>query len=130
VTDPRRRCLSAPWTMADFRGGHETDPHTDGTIWACALWEARSRAAETGHPAAAVDAMLLRGLTRLGTQCIDGRSPEIRRSRRYFGTLLTAMLEAGPDGPLVAGVEAAMAARGIRPGWSNARARDVARGCP
>jgi hypothetical protein len=129
VTDPRRRCLSAPWTMADFRGGHDADPHTDGTIWACALWEARSRAAETGHPAAAVNAMLLRGLTRLGTQCIDDRSPEIRRSRRYFGTLLTAMLEDSPDGPLVDEIERVMAARGIHPGWSNARARDVARGC-
>ena len=43
VTDPRRRCLSAPWTMADFRGGHDTDPHADGAIWACALWAARSQ---------------------------------------------------------------------------------------
>lgn len=73
--------------------------------------------------------MLLRGLTRLGTQCIDDRSPEIRRSRKYFGTLLTAMLEDSPDGPLVDEIERVMAARGIHPGWSNARARDVARGC-
>jgi len=129
VTDPRRRCLSAPWTMAGFQGGHDTDPHTDGAIWACALWQARCRAAETGHPAAAVDAMLLRGLARLGSQHAGDRSLEIRRSRRYFGTLLSAMLEAGSDGPLVAEVERAMAARGIYPGWSNARAREVARGC-
>ena len=101
-----------------------------GTIWAGALWLARCRAAETGHPAAAVDAMLLRGLARLGGRHAGDRSLEARRSRRYFGTLLSAMLEAGSDGPLVAGIEAAMAARGIRPGWSNARARDVARGCP
>ena len=129
VTDPRRRSLSAPWTMADFRGGHDADPHTDGTIWACALWQARSRAAETGHPAAAVDAMLLRGLARLGSQHAADRSLEARRSRRYFGTLLAAMLEAGSGGPLVDEIERVMAARGIRPGWSNARAREVARGC-
>jgi hypothetical protein len=73
--------------------------------------------------------MLLRGLARLGTQRIDDRSPEIRRSRKYFGTLLTAMLEAGPDGPLVDEIEQVMAARGIHPGWSNVRAREVARGC-
>ncbi len=129
VTDPRRRCLSAPWTMADFQG-YGTDPHTDGTIWACALWQARCRAAETGHPAVAVDAMLLRGLARLGGRHAGDRGPEARRYRRDFGTLLSAMLEAGSDGPLVAGIEAAMAARGIRPGWSNDRAREVARGCP
>ena len=129
VTDPRRRCLSVPWTMADFRG-NGTDPHTDGAIWSCALWLARCRAAETGRPAAAVDAMLLRGLARLGGQHADDRSPEARRYRRDFGTLLSAMLEAGPDGPLVDEIEQVMAARGIRPGWSNDRAREVARGCP
>ena len=129
VTDPRRRCLSAPWTMADFRGGHDADPHTDGTIWASALWQARCRAAETGHPVAAVDAMLLRGLARLGGRPAGDRSLEARRSRRYFGTLLSAMLEAGPDGPLADEIEQVMAARGIRPGWSNARAREMARGC-
>jgi hypothetical protein len=129
VTDPRRRCLSAPWTMADFQGGHEADPHTDGAIWASALWEARSGAGETGHPAEAVDAVLLRGLAALGGQPVDVRSPESRRSRKYFGTLLSAMLDGGGDRTLGGGIERAMAARGIRPGWSNAQAREVARRC-
>jgi hypothetical protein len=126
VTDPRRRYLAAPWTMADFRGGHRSDPHADGSVWACALWAARARAEESGHPPESVDGVLLRGLRRLGAQD-DDRDPETRRARRYFGTLLTAMLEAADDATLAEHLERVMAGRGIRPGWSNSRARDEAR---
>jgi hypothetical protein len=127
VTDPRRRCLSAPWTMADFRGGNDADPHTDGAVWASALWEARSWASGAGHPPEAVDRMLLRGLARLGSTDVPSHGG--RRQRKYFGTLLAAMLDTGTDTSLVDGVDRAMASRGIRPGWSNTRAREVARGC-
>jgi hypothetical protein len=127
VTDPRRRYLAAPWTMADFRGGHDNDPHADGSIWACALWAARSGAACAGCPPGAVDELVLRGLDRLRGQH-DDRGEETRRVRQYFGTLLAAMLEAGTDPVLADHVERVMAERGIRPGWSNARARDEARG--
>jgi hypothetical protein len=129
VTDPRRRQLAGPWTMADFLGGHDSDPHTDGTIWACALWDARSRAARAGHPPESVDTALLRGLDRLGREQATDRGPETRRRRRYYGTLLAAMLEASPDAALTEHLERVMAARGIRPGWSDDRAREVARGC-
>jgi hypothetical protein len=127
VTDPRRRYLAAPWTMADFRGGHDNDPHADGSIWACALWAARSGAACAGCPPGAVDELVLCGLDRLRGQH-DDRGEETRRVRQYFGTLLAAMLEAGTDPVLADHVERVMAERGIRPGWSNARARDEARG--
>lgn len=128
ISDPRRRCLSAPWTMADFRGGHDADPHADGSIWACALWEARSRAGEAGHPGESVDRLLIDGLADLGREQGVARSPESRRARRHYGTLLSRMLGACTDPALAEHLERVMAARGIRPGWSNARARDVARG--
>jgi hypothetical protein len=126
VTDPRRRHLAAPWTMADFRGGHDSDPHTDGSVWACAMWEARSRAPEAGFAPESVDEALLRGLARLGARDHD-RDPESLRARRYFGTLLAAMLDAGTAPALADHLERVVAGRGIRPGWSNSRARDVAR---
>jgi hypothetical protein len=129
LTDPRRRCLAAPWTMASFRGGHDADPHADGTIWAAALWEARWRAPEVGFPSEHVDAALLHGLARLGSQHFTERDEENLRARRYFGTLLAAVLEAARDASLAHHVERVMAARGIRAGWSNAHAREVARGC-
>ena len=47
--------------------------------------------------------------------------------RKYYGTLLSAMLEACDSAPLAEHLERVMAARGIRPGWSNAYARDMAR---
>jgi hypothetical protein len=128
VTDPRRRSLSSPWTMADFQGGHDADPHADGSIWAGALWDARSRAAQAGHRAEHVDMVLIRGLARLGREHGPDRNPETRRARKYFGTLLSAMLEAAAGAALAEHLEGAMAARGIHAGWSNAHARDVARG--
>ena len=129
TTDQRRRSLAAPWTMADFRGGQHADPHMDGSVWACALWAARTEAVRAGHRAESVDAMLLHGLDLLGRQADLDRSPETRRARKYYGTLLAGMLEAGPDPALAGLVERVMAARGIRAGWSNARAREVARRC-
>jgi hypothetical protein len=128
ISDPRRRHLSSPWTMADFRGGHDADPHADGSIWACALWEARSRAGEAGLPGESVDMLLIGGLAGLGREHGLARSPETRRARKYYGTLLSRMLEACTDATLAEHVERVMGARGIRPGWPNARARDVARG--
>ena len=74
----------------------------------------------------AVVTALIRGLARLGDRD-DDRGPETRRARKHFGTLLAAMLEAEPDPALAGHLERVMAARGIRPSWANARARDVAR---
>lgn len=129
MTDPRRRCLSSRWTMADFRGGHDADPHTDGAIWASALWEARSQADQADHPAESMDGVLLRGLAVLGRHDALDRSPETRRARRHFGTLLSAMLEASQDDALARHLERVMAGRGIHPGWSNVQAREAARTC-
>ncbi|HEY6797869.1 MAG TPA: hypothetical protein VI248_24600 [Kineosporiaceae bacterium] len=127
VTDPRRRCLSARWTMADFRGGPGVDPHADGSIWACALWDARAHADRAGRPGAAVDGMLLHGLARLGEQEHHDRDPDVLRIRRGYGNVLSAMLEASTDAALIDHVERVMAGRGIRPGWSNAQAQEAAR---
>ncbi|MGN6635059.1 MAG: hypothetical protein ACTHJ6_06290 [Oryzihumus sp.] len=129
LSDPRRRCLASPWTMADFRGGHDADPHADGSIWACALWDARSHADRAGHPAESVDSVLLRGLARLGLDDTLDRGPEARRARKYYGTLLSAMLEVCRDDALTDHLEQVMSLRGIHAGWSNARAREAARRC-
>ena len=129
LNDPRRRCLAAPWTMAHFRGGHDADPHTDGTIWAAALWDARSRAALSGHPPEQVDDALLRGLARLGRAYGTERDRETVRSRQDFGTALAAVLESTADADLAGHLERVMAARGIRAGWTNAHAQEVARRC-
>ncbi|GAA1251777.1 hypothetical protein [Oryzihumus leptocrescens] len=129
LSDPRRRCLASHRTMTDFRGGHDADPHADGSIWASALWDARSHADRAGHPAESVDGVLLRGLARLGQDDTNDRGPEARRARKYYGTLLSAMLEVSRDDALTAHLEGVMSARGIYAGWSNARAREAARRC-
>lgn len=129
MSDPRRRCLASHWTMADFRGGHDADPHADGSIWACALWDARSHADRVGHPAESVDSVLLRGLARLGLDATLDRGPEARRVRKYYGTLLSAMLEVSRDDALTGHLEHVMSLRGIHAGWSNAQAREAARRC-
>jgi hypothetical protein len=128
-TDPRRRCLTGPWTMAHFRGGHDADPHTDGTIWAAALWDARARAEPAGHPPEHVDDALLRGLARLGRAPVTDRDQETLRSRQDFGTALAAVLDSTADAALADHLERVMAAHGIRPGWTNAHAQEVARAC-
>lgn len=121
----RRRKLDARWTMAHFDGGLERDPHTDGTVWASALWSARTAVAAAGHTAARFDAMVLRGLDEHGRRSPDVRSDETLLRRRSVAYLLESMLDADP--PLAAPVLAAMARHGIRPGSGNKELRDAAR---
>jgi hypothetical protein len=123
--DQRRRRLSPQWTMAEFSGGHENDPHTDGTVWASALWSARQRLADHAVDPAGLDAMLVRGMAELGRDGVAPVTEEQLRHRRHFSRLLATML--AHAGPLTHAVTEAMAGHGIRLGRSNAVLRDEAR---
>jgi hypothetical protein len=129
-TAPARRRLDGPWTMAAFRGGHDTDPHLDGTVWAAALWSARQAVRASGGQAAEFDRLVAEGLVRIGAADPGMPAEAARRRRRHFGNALAAILEAdgacrGRLGEMIA---AAFAARGIETGFSNADLRDRCRG--
>ncbi|WP_374969704.1 hypothetical protein [Terrabacter sp. BE26] len=134
VAAPRRRRLDTPLTMAGFRGGRDVDPHSDGTVWATALWSARFAWQEQGLAEHAFDSALLRALMHLGEESLSQDAAErehMLRRRRYFSAVLAALLEQAqrhPGDPSgVSAVEAAFAARGIVVGHSNAALRDAAR---
>jgi hypothetical protein len=125
-TAQARRRLNGPWTMAAFRGGHDTDPHLDGTVWAAALWSAREAVRASGGQAAEFDRLVAEGLVRIGAADPGVPAEAARRRRRFFGNALAAILEAdgacgGRFGEVIA---AAFAARGIETGFSNADLRD------
>jgi hypothetical protein len=127
-----RRRLDGAWTMAAFRGGHDTDPHLDGTVWAAALWSARDAVRASGGQAAEFDRLVTEGLVRSGATDPGMPAEAARRRRRSFGRALAAILEAdaargGRFGDVIA---AAFAGRGIETGFSNADLRDRCRGLP
>jgi hypothetical protein len=124
-SDQRRRMLSPRWTMAHFRGGHDSDPHTDGTVWASACWSARERVAAAGWPPTRFDAMLVRGLELVGDHGGSSLAEEELRGRRHFSRLLAAMVQADPEVASV--VLAGMAVHGIRLAASNAELCEAAR---
>jgi hypothetical protein len=131
-TAQARRRLNGPWTMAAFRGGHDTDPHLDGTIWAAALWSARQAVLARGGQAADFDRLVAGGLLRVGAA--DPKMPieAARRRRRSYGSALAATLQAdaadgGRFGEAIAG---AFADRGIETGFSNTDLRDRCCGLP
>jgi hypothetical protein len=129
-TAPARRRLDGPWTMAAFRGGHNCDPHLDGTVWAAALWSAREAMCASGRTAAEFDRLVVEGLMRIGAADPAMPAEAARRRRRSFGSALAAILEAdaargGQFGDVIA---AAFADRGIETGLSNADLRDRCRG--
>lgn len=121
----RRRCLDPRWTMASFHGGRDRDPHSDGTIWASALWSARTAVHAAGADPARFDAMVVQGLDRFGRSDCDTRTEPVLRRRRHFSRLLSAIV--ATDAGLTEPVLAAMAGHGIRLGASNAELRDEAR---
>jgi hypothetical protein len=123
---PRRRCLAAPWTMAQFVGGHLSDPHTDGTIWSAALWAARCELGRRGVEAARFDRVVVRALDRIGRTAEDLPVEGARQLRRRFALALEAILEedAAGGGALAGVIEPVFAARGIEVGFGNDELRD------
>ncbi|HEX6492523.1 MAG TPA: hypothetical protein VF112_03370, partial [Candidatus Dormibacteraeota bacterium] len=118
---PRRRCLAAPWTMAQFVGGHLSDPHTDGTIWSAALWAARTELCRRGVEGARFDSVVIRALDRVGTTADDLPIEGARQLRRRYALALEAILEedSAHGGAFGAVVEPVFAARGIEVGFGN-----------
>ena len=123
---PRRRCLAAPWTMAQFVGGHLSDPHTDGTIWSAALWAARTELQRRGVEGARFDAVVIRALDRVGRTADDLPIERARQLRRRYALVLEAILEedAAHGGALGAVIEPAFGSRGIEVGFGNDALRD------
>lgn len=120
-----RRRLDQRWTMACFQGGRARDPHTDGTVWASALWSARNAVGDAGFDPGQFDAMVLCGLDRFGHQDRDERSPETLRRRRHFARLLECIV-AG-NSALACPVLEGAARHGVFLGASNAELSDWAR---
>ena len=129
ATSLRRRRLDGAWTMAAFGGTRADDPHSDGTIWASALWATRVELQEHGVAAEEFDRLVLRALVRLGRATGDPpRNQELAR-RRQFGHALQALLDEdrSPGGHIGAVVERVLAGRGIMTGYDNDQLRERAR---
>ena len=122
-----RRAVDGDWTMASFRGGHDQDPHVDGTVWSSALWAARLAAVRSGATADSFDVAVGRALVALGAaEVVDADALKVRRYLgRAAGAVIAAASALGAN--VTDAVAAAFEQRGIRPGHSNAELRDLAR---
>src|SRR5262249_43343740 len=91
------RSLLSQASMADFDGCSAADPHSNGTIWASALWDLRAhldRAEPDG--ARTCDRLAVQTLLTIGRRMGDEHLPTVkglRRARRGFGSALPALLE-------------------------------------
>jgi hypothetical protein len=129
ATSPQRRRLDAPWTMAGYGGLRTDDPHSDGTIWASALWAARAEVQRHGIATEDLDALVLRALVRVGRGPLDvPRAIELEHRSR-FGHALQAILDedCSTGGRIGAVVEDVLASRGIEVGYDNIELRERAR---
>jgi hypothetical protein len=93
------RSLTSARTMADYDWGPDADSHANGTIWAAALWDMRSRLANPpGDGAELADLLVLQALVFIGRTGVDGdRSGNprwVRRMRSSFATGLAALIRA------------------------------------
>jgi hypothetical protein len=92
------RSLASVKTMAAFDYGPAADPHGNGTIWAAALWDLRSRLSLlTSDGARVADRLLLKALLLIGQLPGNWRSTKIRvvrGLRQSYATGLTALLRA------------------------------------
>jgi hypothetical protein len=119
-TVPHPRSLTSAQTMRDYDARPGADPHANGTIWAAALWELRSRLGAT-EGALITDLLVLKALLLLGRLppplAPSGRAA-LQRVRSSFAAGLAALLHA--DDLLSAGrhqgtVLSVFAAHGILP---------------
>jgi poly-gamma-glutamate capsule biosynthesis protein CapA/YwtB (metallophosphatase superfamily) len=88
------RSLVSRKTMDDFDAGPKANPHTNGTIWAAALWDLRTelkRSADDG--ARKCDVLVLKTLLSIGQVEADG-AQELRRVRADYSRALATLLEA------------------------------------
>jgi hypothetical protein len=92
------RSLTSPKTMADYDARRAADPHLNGTIWAAALWDLRTRL-DTTQPDGGrrTDLLVLRALLLLGhlTTLPKGETvKELGRARASYEMGLAALVEA------------------------------------
>jgi hypothetical protein len=92
------RSLVSTKTMADFDAARNADPHVNGTIWAAALWDARTALTKKEPDGARrMDTIVLQALLIIG-RLTGSKNPatvmSVRRARRDFPTGVTAVLEA------------------------------------
>lgn len=99
------RSLVSSKTLADFDSGPKADPHANGTIWASALWDFRTRLVmENFDGARRADLIVLKSLLLLGELFAPMEAPcrkATRRLRNDFGVALNSLLQA--DETLYAG---------------------------
>jgi hypothetical protein len=129
ATSLRRRRLDGPWTMAAYGGMRSDDPHSDGTIWASALWATRVQLQRQGVAAEEFDRMVLRALVRIGRSREDLPRQDELEHRRQFGHGLQALLDEDrtPGGRIGAVAERVLAGRGIVTGRDNDQLRERSR---
>jgi hypothetical protein len=127
---PHPRSLTAAQRMQDYDARPGADPHANGTIWAAALWELRSRLGAT-EGALVTDLLVVQALLLLGRLAPppgpSGRAA-LQRVRTSFAAGLAALLQA--DELLSAGrhqgtVLSVFAARGILPDRAVQRALEA-----
>jgi hypothetical protein len=92
------RSLSSSKTMADYDHGAGADPHANGTIWAAALWDVRTRISTVDADGArATDLLVLQTLLRLGGLGASGTDTTLRQvcaARASYAHALAALLAA------------------------------------
>jgi hypothetical protein len=125
----QRRRLDGAWTMAAYGGLRSDDPHSDGTIWASALWAARGEVSRRGFAAEYFDALVLRALVRVGRGPVEVPRAIELENRSRFGHALQAILDEdrSPGGRIGEVAETVLASRGIEVGYDNIELRERAR---
>jgi poly-gamma-glutamate capsule biosynthesis protein CapA/YwtB (metallophosphatase superfamily) len=81
--------------MADFGSGPKADPHTNGTIWAAALWDLRAELSRIeADGGKKCDLLVLKTLLSIGHLSPAGSDQELRRARADYSTALGLLLQA------------------------------------
>jgi Fungalysin metallopeptidase (M36) len=125
ITHPRS--LSSSKTMADYDMGPTADAHANGTIWAAALWDLRTRLRQTETDGVrCTDLIVVQALLWLG-QLVDTSSGKtvngVRRLRRTFGIGVAALIQADEmlhSGRHCDAILASFNRRGIEPQYPHA----------
>jgi poly-gamma-glutamate capsule biosynthesis protein CapA/YwtB (metallophosphatase superfamily) len=97
VAPPHARSLTSTRTFADYDHARAADPHVNGTIWAAALWDLRTRlGAITDDGPRRADQLVLQSLLELGRMTGLGTPTrtEIRWIRAGLSAGLAALLRA------------------------------------
>ena len=132
--DVHPRSLVSPKTMADYDHSRSADAHANGTIWACALWDIRSKLVENEPDGACIADRLvlaaLRTIGKVGESDLGCNPRRLRHLRTDFATGAAALLEADAElcgRQYAAVIRAAMERRGIHGAEAGALARVFSR---